>query len=240
MENNVVTTRIDFKELIDITDSKRYMDCANNLARNIIESINSGEKVNTIQLPISSDQPENIPFILIQSESETLQVWYSRRSIQVAIRKIDRTEFTDILVTQVKKIFDSDVIQQADIRLITNTLSCMTEINNSQDILNFIAETEYKNFEIGDFGFSFNYFKDESSNSIFSSSSVTYTAIADIPNKKSGILTTLTLMLGGISFSKAKFIDISEGQISRYVKGVNKSLVDERLSKVYGLATMAK
>lgn len=240
MEKHNTTLKIDLKDLIEVTDSQKYITFANELARLLVTKIDPNGTVQPLTIPISSVQPEEMPFVVFQAPG-SFQLLLSRRTLQITSalqNNKSALDIANILSFQIGEVFkNAGPFSESKVRAITHSVSKITSFDSFASMQAFMSKTEYRDVieNMNSLGFNFNYF----TNSKIAGSSgqaLAYNATVDVNDGKRGIQTTFTTLVGGIDFDKAKYMSIDESAVKEYIKGIqNKQSIVAVLEEIHGL-----
>jgi hypothetical protein len=240
MEQGNITTRVDFRDLIDVKDSNKYIDFVGQLADKIIQTVDPDSRAQRLTIPFSSDQPEDIPLALAQAQGK-LQVIVSRRTLVISC-ELPSDESVDYIVEKVRAqlgyIFGKNsLIEKGNVRSIISSIARTANLDSMEQARDFMNETEYRNFsdEINGLGFSFGHFTDSSIAGV-SGQSITYSTTADYKTKQKGIQSVFTMIVGGLNFVNAEFNNITKSDIDEYIAGINGNDLHDLLGGQYGFA----
>jgi len=227
MENINVSTRVDFKDLIDITDSKKYADFAEELA---------GKSAQRMEFPISSDMPEEMPFAIFQVEDTHVQVMVSKRSItiQQSLKEFSTDNIAKVLSEQLRKTIDDKIVRKSDIRAIACSTNTVKTLASFDQVIDYMKNTEYKDIasNINRLGFSLTHFSDSNIEGA-DGQSTSYTAYADQKTKKIGLNVGFFIMSGGMDFNSSDFIEQTTDKVSNFLSNLDEVTMKKLLEEIY-------
>lgn len=234
MDKYIVSTKIDFKSQINIAHSQKYISYITENLEKIVDF--SMEEPKITQLPISSNQPGDIPIMFATSSSR--QITLSKSFVAVVFRCNDAE--CDIIKEaqgQLNKLLDNftSPFSKGDIASIGSSMAVFSETRSLEDIKKFMSNTNFKGCSFTELGFNLDLFSPIEDIEA-TGKSVQYATSVDIENKKSGIQTALTILLGGLSFETSDRISITDKQIDMYQKSFTGDNLNKLIGSIYGMA----
>lgn len=235
MDKYIVSTKIDFKSQINIADSQKHI---NYITENINKLVDfSTEEPQVTQLPMSSNQPGDIPIMFASSSNRQLAL---SKSFMVVTFRCDEASCNVVAEAcrQLNGLLDNldDPFSRSDIASISSSMAVFSETNSLEDIKKFMSNTNFKEHSFTELGFNLDLFSTIEGVRA-TGKGVQYATSADIESKKSGIQTVLTILLGGLSFETSDRILITDKEIEAYQKSFTKKNLDRLVDSVYGMAS---